>query len=111
MAEIEAAEKTEGKTPYAQIARIDLRVPRGSAGGSKRHFTAEARGARSSEQRFRGKDPAPPARSGLISAVLAVPRPLKREREASPRVVSSPPKALRERLQPHLLPPYWPGSG
>src|ERR1035437_888930 len=71
----------------------------------------EPPGGGSVEARSLAKDLAPPARSGIISAVLAFPRPLKRERRPPSRAVSSPPKALRERLQPYLLAPYWPETG
>ena len=72
---------------------------------------AGAAGGGSIEACSLAKDLAPPARSGVTSAVLAVPLPLKRERRPLPRAVSSPPKALRERLHPQILAQYWLGTG
>src|ERR1039458_2033928 len=65
------------------------------------------RAVKDSEPRFMGRDLALPVRPGVISAVLALPRPLNPERRPPHRALSSPPKALRGPLHPQLLAPYW----
>ena len=64
------------------------------------------RAVQGSEPRFMEKDLALPVRPGVISAVLALPRPLNWERRPPHRALSSPPKALRGPLHPQLLAPY-----